>query len=197
VKIAALLAPANLLATACVPATCKAEMLMQVGAAPALPTGSGEVVRFSAGITVGAGVSLAENFSAGIAVRRHHEDGLSRALTSALIYFRSDVSRHNGFSFFATGLAGPSLFTGCVESGACDAWGAMMGMGVGIAVPVAERARFLIALEPTLQWGMPQDTGFLFMPMLTLGIALWDAPERRHASRSHGPGDVLLSASRI
>lgn len=161
------------LAISFLPAPCAAEVLAQLGAAPALPGGSGEVTRFSAGLKLGAGFRFTDSFAAGVMVFRFHEDGLERALTSALIYARSDFLDKERLRLFATAELGPSVFTGCTAAFACDAWGAMVALGIGLSATLSKHVEFHVALEPTAQLGMPGQTSWLFMPTLVAGVALW------------------------
>lgn len=155
------------------PGLARAELLFNISAGPAVPTGRGEVRRFGAGATIGFALHLPKPDLVGLKVRRFHYGGLARAMTSALAFYRWRVPADDRLGAFLSLEGGFGLFSGCVENGACDAMGASLGAEAGVSVPVMGRLKLEIAFEPIVQIGMPGGAGVLVMPSLLLGIAAW------------------------
>jgi hypothetical protein len=152
------------------PQLAPAEVIVAAGVGPSIPSGAGELVRPGAGLTLAFGLPAPAPHVLGLKLRRFHYGGVTRAQTSALAFWRLE-----GAGAVAPVLAieaGPALFTGCVDSGACNAPGLAVGVEFGLAAALSDHLRLLATVEPLVQLGMPAGAGALFMPSLTLGVAV-------------------------
>jgi hypothetical protein len=152
----------------------RAELFIDVGAGAALPTGSGEVPRFAAGVALGGAFEVTERDAVGLQVRRFHHDGLARALTSLTAFYRRTLPLTDTLGAFASAGAGAGLFTGCIENGSCElAFGLALRTGVGLSLRLSPLVRLTLALQLDAQVGMPAGAGVLLVPALLFGVGFW------------------------
>jgi hypothetical protein len=149
------------------------EAFARVGIGAALPTGDGEIARGGGGVSVGGALPLPEPHLLGVALRRFHYGGLSRAVTAIIASYRWRSNARDRLGFFLTGELGAGLFTGCIENGRCGGGGLTSGADLGLSFPLATEVRLELACETIAQTGMPAGAGTLFTPTFVAGVSGW------------------------